>query len=301
MPGELQERLVEESMTEAAAKVGFLLFQDARTAYSVSRMTRILKRTVETISRQIADSSFRPEGYEVSFDFVDNLKAVNFHLSQEERLRLRGRIDRMDIREQGNQIYVKVIDYKSGSQQFQLVSLYHGLQLQLVVYLNAAAEILKRTHPKAEVIPAGMYYYHLDDPVIEVRGQMEEAEIQEKIYEELKLQGAGTDEADNSVSKSSQALTREELLLLSDFASQKIKSLGTEIYEGRIAASPYVLKDKCACDYCPYHGICGFDPGVEGYAYRKLEHETDREVILERMKEEVANGNDIYPGTAAGH
>ncbi len=301
VPGELQERLVEESMTEAAAKVGFLLFQDARTAYSVSRMTRILKRTVETISRQIADSSFRPEGYEVSFDFVDNLKAVNFHLSQEERLRLRGRIDRMDIREQGNQIYVKVIDYKSGSQQFQLVSLYHGLQLQLVVYLNAAAEILKRTHPKAEVIPAGMYYYHLDDPVIEVRGQMEEAEIQEKIYEELKLQGAGTDEADNSVSKSSQALTREELLLLSDFASQKIKSLGTEIYEGRIAASPYVLKDKCACDYCPYHGICGFDPGVEGYAYRKLEHETDREVILERMKEEVANGNDIYPGTAAGH
>lgn len=301
VPEEVQERLVEEAMAETVQKVGYLIFQDARTAYSVKRMTRILLRTVETLGAQIADSSFHPEGYEVSFDFVDNLSAVNFNLTQEERLRLRGRIDRMDVREQGERIYVKVIDYKSGNQQFELVSLYHGLQLQLVVYLNAASEILRSTYPRQEVVPAGMYYYHMDDPVIEVRTPMAEAEIREKIYEELKLKGAGTGESDGSVSKSSQKLSQEEMTLLSQFASQKIKSLGREIYQGNIAVSPYVLKEKCACDYCPYHGICGFDPGVEGYAYRKLGQEKDRERILEKMKEEIAHGDDIYPGTAAGH
>ena len=72
----------------------------------------------------------------------------------------------MDTRKEGSQVYVKVIDYKSGNREFQLLSLYYGLQLQLVVYLNSAMELMRRKYPDREIIPGGMYYYHLDDPVI---------------------------------------------------------------------------------------------------------------------------------------
>ena len=53
-------------------------------------------------------------------------------------LNLRGRIDRMDVFEDEDKVYVKIMDYKSGSTSFDLALLYHGLQLQLVVYMDAA-------------------------------------------------------------------------------------------------------------------------------------------------------------------
>ena len=39
---------------------------------------------------------------------------------------------------------IKIIDYKSGTRKFDLAALYYGLQLQLVVYMNAAVELQKK-------------------------------------------------------------------------------------------------------------------------------------------------------------
>ena len=46
-------------------------------------------------------------------------------------MRLQGRIDRIDVAEDAEHVYVKVIDYKSGNKQFDLVALYYGLQALL--------------------------------------------------------------------------------------------------------------------------------------------------------------------------
>ena len=59
-------------------------------------------------------------------------------LSEDERMRLQGRIDRIDVCRKDGKVYVRVVDYKSGSTRFDLTSIYYGLQLQLAVYLNAA-------------------------------------------------------------------------------------------------------------------------------------------------------------------
>lgn len=301
VPKEKQEQMAEEAVTETVEEAGYLLYQDARTAYTVQRILRILKKTIETISTQIAQSSFAPEGYEVSFSFAQDLESVNFTLGEEEKMKLRGRIDRMDTRHEENRIYVKVVDYKSGNTQFSLVSLYHGLQLQLVVYLNAAVEILKRKYPGKEVFPAGMFYYHIDDPVIEAKGNPTEEEIKKQVLEQLKLKGVGLEEQDESVSKKSQKADREELALLSEFVNTRIRSIGEKICHGDIQVNPYRMQDRTGCDYCPYHSICGFDGKLPGYGYRRLSGEKDKDVILEKMQKEVANGNDIHEGTAAGH
>lgn len=78
-----------------------------------------------------------------------------------------GRIDRIDVCEDKDQVYVKVVDYKSGSTEFDLAAMYYGLQLQLVVYLNAAMELEGRIRPEKEIVPAGIFYYHIKDPMLE--------------------------------------------------------------------------------------------------------------------------------------
>lgn len=52
----------------------------------------------------------------------------------------------MDTCETDDKVYVKIIDYKSGNTTFSLLNLYHGLQLQLVVYMNAALELEAKKH-----------------------------------------------------------------------------------------------------------------------------------------------------------
>ncbi len=300
VPRQVQEQLMEEAVQDTVEEAGYLLYQDAAGAYTVKRLLRILKKTVEVISTQISQSSFAPEGYEISFSFAEDLKSVNFVLSEEEKMRLTGRIDRVDIRKDKDQIHVKVVDYKSGGTQFSLVSLYHGLQLQLVVYLNAAVELLKQKYPNQEVLPAGMFYYHIDDPVIEAKGPVTEEEIREQVLEKLKQNGVGLEANDASVSKKSQQASPQELKLLSDFVNTKIRSLGKAIYRGEVTAHPYQMKKESGCDYCPYHGICGFDLKVPGFSYRRLAEPKDKEEILKNMAKEVADGSDIHEGTAAG-
>lgn len=287
VPKEEQERFIGQAVEEALNQ-GFdsMLFQEARTTYLLERMKRILRRTVETIANQVKTSHFTPEGYEISFSFADNLEAVDFTLGEEEKMRLKGRIDRIDTRKTDDTVYVKVVDYKSGSQDFQLLSFYHGLQLQLVVYMNSALEILKKKYPDRKVLPGGMYYYHLDDPIVKGESGKTDEEIRNEIFKELKLTGISGEEADESVKDSARKAGEEEFRILSGYVNHKIKEIGQKIFDGNISATPYRLGDETGCDYCPYHGICGFDSNMPGQDYRKLAQMDDDE-IFRKMQEEL--------------
>ena len=206
LPRELADQWVEECLDSLTVDYGnTVLNSTARNAYMVRRMKRILKRTVWALGEQIRKGLFTPENYEISFSSVSDLEAVNIRLSPEERLRLRGRIDRVDTCEDENRVYVKVIDYKSGNTSFQLLSLYHGLQLQLVVYLNAAMELEAKKHPDKEIIPAGILYYQIQDPVLDLepeegqeRDPKEEQERDPEAAAEAALKEAEAREAEIS-------------------------------------------------------------------------------------------------------
>ncbi len=137
----------------------------ARNAYLARRVERITDRTIWALAEQVKKGDFVPSGFEVSFSAIDNLKAMRIRLSEDEELQLKGRIDRLDLCEDEQHVYVKIIDYKSGTTSFDLAALYYGLQLQLVVYMDAAVEMEERNHPGKEAVPAGIFYYHINDPL----------------------------------------------------------------------------------------------------------------------------------------
>lgn len=301
VPADVMDALIAKAVTETVEKDGYLLFTDARSAYTIQRISRIVKKTIEMITVQVERSHFMPEGYEVSFSFADDPKAVNFILDRGEKMRLIGRIDRLDTQKSENTVYVKVIDYKSGQKEFEPDKLACGLQLQLVVYMNAAVELMKRKYKDCKVLPGGMYYYHIDDPIIETGMETSEDEIKEKVYDKQKLKGIGIPLGDGSVTKSSEKAGSEDLKLLSDFASFQIASIGQAIYDGEITVNPYQTKKMDSCAYCPYHDVCTFDPSLPGFQARSLPDEGEQEALYQQMREEKKNGNDIHDGSAEGH
>ena len=54
------------------------------------------------------------------------------------------------------------------------------------------------------------------------------------------------------------------------YVREKVREDGREILDGRALTSPYKQGSRSACDYCPYHGVCGFDLKVEGYRFRRF-------------------------------
>ena len=107
-------------------------------------------------TEQLKKVDFEPAGFEVSFSPMDHLRAMRIPLSSEEAIHLRGRIDRIDLCEDGDRLYLKIIDYKTGKTKFDLTDIYYGLQLQLVVYMDAAMEKIGREYPDKTVVPAGL-------------------------------------------------------------------------------------------------------------------------------------------------
>ncbi|MBR5765682.1 MAG: PD-(D/E)XK nuclease family protein, partial [Lachnospiraceae bacterium] len=142
---EESDKLIEESIKRCIAREDYsAIYGSFRTGYAVNRMRRITKRTVDTLTRQLKKGSFIPREFEFSFSSCSDYESLNLSLSDDEKVRLIGRIDRLDSYEDEKAVYVKVIDYKSGNKSFDLAAVYLGLDLQLVVYLNAATEMVSR-------------------------------------------------------------------------------------------------------------------------------------------------------------
>lgn len=303
-------KAVKESVEAYAATYGeTVLYSSARNEYAITRMSRILTRTVLTLQKHLKQGSFQPDDYELSFRFAEDLDSIHVDLSEDEKMHLQGRIDRIDVSEDAEHVYVKVIDYKSGNRKFDLAALYYGLQLQLVVYMNAAMEMESRKHPDKEIVPAALLYYHIDDPTIETPVELTDEQINEQILAKLRMNGVVNSDPgvverldrymqDKSVvipvekkkagsfSARSGVLSREEMQLISSYVDAKIRSIGREILDGKIAANPYEKGNEEACTYCAYKKVCGFDGSIPGYEKRQLE-DLDKQALMQRMQKTV--------------
>ena len=299
---------IKEAVEGYAATYGeTVLYSSARNEYAITRMSRILTRTVLTLQQHLKQGSFQPDDYELSFRFAEDLDSIHVDLSEEEKMHLQGRIDRIDVSEDAEHVYVKVIDYKSGNKKFDLAALYYGLQLQLVVYMNAAMELESRKHPDKEIVPAALLYDHIDDPTIETPVELTQEQINEEILTKLRMNGVvNSDPAvverldrflqdkskvipvekkkDGSFSSRSGILSREELQVVSAYVDTKIRQIGREILDGKIAANPYEKGNEEACTYCAYKKVCGFDGSIPGYEKRQLE-DLDKQTLMQRMQE----------------
>ncbi len=309
-PKEEGERLLWEALEAVTASYGeTILYSSARYEYMVERMYRILKRTIHTLKSQLQEGDFVPAAFELSFSRAEALEAVDFSLSEEEKMRLRGRIDRIDTCEDEEHVYVKVIDYKSGGRKFDLAALYYGLQLQLVVYMNVAVEIEKKNHPDKEIVPAALLYYHVDDPLVKAETVLPEEELGREILKQLRTTGIVNDsekvvslldknftdkslvipverKKDGGFSLRSSTISGGDYETISQFVTHKIRQFGKQILEGNIEMNPCKQGIRESCTYCAYKGVCEFEEKLPGCNVRNLPSLHD-DFLLEKMREEM--------------
>lgn len=312
IPDEERVTMAEDAIGEALeACPNMGLYATAENTYQAKRMRDIFQQTVWALTKQVRAGKFVPDRFELSFSELEDVEALSYALPSDVKMRLVGRIDRIDTYKEHNQISIKIIDYKSGNAQFDMVKLYRGLSLQLVVYLDAAMELMAKEHPDRELLPGGILYYHIDDPVLTDEGNLTEKEAEQELLKALRPDGIVNDSegiyramdenlegrsevipvelkksGDLSMAHSHVAST-EEFQVMEQYSRGKIAEIGRDIYGGKVGVNPYRYKAECSCTYCPYGAVCGVKSRIPGYEFRDLET-MKKEDVLDLMRTDNA-------------
>lgn len=286
-----------------------VLLDTARNEALKERTKDILKTTLDSLSYQLGKGDFVPADYELKFQYMENP-------------RLYGSIDRLDIAQDENGIYVKILDYKSGKHSFDIARLYYGLDLQLSVYMNGAVAAWQKKNPDKKVIPCACFFYEIADPMPVGDTTENPLERRERIHKELRVQGLilendevlkhldSTQETESSVipvkykkngelASASQTATAEQFELIRQFTDAKVRKIGQDILNGKIDINPVMEQSaQSSCQYCAYKGICGFDKKLPGYKEREMLLKGDQ--VYEEIKKELTE-DGIYDRSEKGH
>ena len=201
----------------------------------------------------------------------------------------------------------------SGAKDIDYVKMYEGKQLQLTVYMSVMVELLKRKYPDKKIIPTGMYYYRVYDPIIE---EMDEEKLEQKRVESSRLSGLVNQEEESRElmdgktglvtpvrykkdgeldSRNTALVSTEELEQISRFVREKMMDIGESIIQGKIEMNPEKGELHSPCNFCDYRSVCQFESGLGGNAYRigsKLDKQEAKELILETSKKNPEGGEN---------
>lgn len=297
------EELVGACVDEVTGGYRDVLFrQSKRIEYMITRIKRMMNRTVWAISQQMRRGAFEQEYCEAGFSYHDDLPSMKITLDGEKKLMFSGVIDRIDTYEDEENVYVKVVDYKTGAVKCSMSSVFHGLQMQLVLYMAAAVDMERKKHPDKSVVPAGMLYYHVKDPVIRLEHETEESGLEEKLLNEYKCDGYVNQSTDvlqkfdsvfgtngylesgvksacipvgvtsgGDFAKGSKIMDGEQWDNMISHTLDVAAGFGTEILEGNIDIRPYRMGNETGCDYCGLRGICGMERSEMAERCRELD------------------------------
>lgn len=303
------KEIIDEAVETQAVENDSKLFDSGSNQYIYKRMKKAMFKAVKTFAYHLKQGKYQIEGLEVGFERIYELDAVNQATSKQQKMKLNGRIDRVDTYVDDDKVYVKVVDYKSGDKNFSLLDFYMGTQLQLVVYLDEGLKVASRNHNGIEAVPAAMLYYKLSENITEVEQRSNEEVIRKKIFSDLRAKGlinaddgivdtltdmsTGKSDVvrvavrkDGSYYDTSQVANRETIDMLARYASHKLKSIGNQLINGNIDKNPKSNGATDSCTYCEYREACGFDKKKPGYNV-EAQPNLSQEQLIEKIKEEL--------------
>ncbi len=303
VPEEIRSDLIQTCVDDAAAEYGNdILHSSAENQHEIQKIKDMLVWNLSIMTEQLAQGDFEPAVSEYRYED--------------------GKIDRIDLYEDETHVYVQVIDYKTGNQEYDEEEVFNGLNLQLLTYADTALMLAALQSPGKEPVPAGVYYYLIRDKFVEEKegtdaGEQlrlsqrldgltnkEQAALSHLEHDRIKTSQVvqlSYDAEGNPKKNSKNAVSEEDFRRMADHVVQNIEKDREQILKGNVAVEPYwdqnpnMKSAKTGCSYCDYRGICGFEQQIPGYQYKtfpKRDHEEILTALAAEQEPKERNGQD---------
>ncbi len=306
-----EEELKAEIRTSLYTYVDNLGDQSERGSRFQAICTRIRRNAFKTLTRmqrQFRKDQFRPVDYELRIGTEDSggIPAYELELPTGDRLLVSGFVDRVDTAELHGRQYLRIIDYKTGNDIFQLSNIANGVKLQMLLYLSAILKNGTKKYADGKMmLPAGVLYVPATARAsVAVSGKKENLELLRSVEEKsLKMSGLLLNDKEvlelmeydlagefipasmttkKELSAYSSVISDTDFEVLFRYIDVCLKTMGTELYTGNIAAYP----EKHACDYCDYKSVCRFEEGDQQRELIRFRSEEALKYILDSQGEE---------------
>lgn len=250
--------------------------------YRGRRITDICEKVCWAVIEQVRAGEILRSSFEAPFGRGRRIPPIPVNLGEGRTAYIEGKIDRVDYLP-GER--VKIIDYKTGNENFSVAEAEAGYRLQLMLYLEASLE--------RRMKPAGVFYFKISEPMVDASGAaIGPEEISDKIQKSFKLNGVIVDDPNVirnvagdfsgisdvvpirinkegliSGTGKDNLLTDEEFESLREKVCEKVTDICKSLAGGGIEIHPMKTAVTSACAYCRYKGICRFDTIFEGCSY----------------------------------
>ena len=297
-------KIVNEIIDEKLGLSKYYIFTSSeKFVILTNKLKRVVMQSIKYIIEGLKNSDFEVFANELEFKKGKEYNPITLELEDGKKVEITGKIDRIDLAKTENGKYIRIIDYKSSVHNIDLNQMVAGIQIQLLTYLDAACNI-------EDVMPAGVLYYNLIDPILKEEGKIDKEQIEQELKKKFKMNGlvlldinvikmmdnklttgssdvipAYLDKEGNISSSKSSGVTKEEFENLRKYTNKIIKDISKEILKGKISIEPYYEQktNKTPCEYCEYSGICNIKENNNEYRFIPNDKKED---ILEKIKGE---------------
>lgn len=256
-----------------------------RTKHLFIRLNKLSYMIAKNLINEFKQSDFYPAHFELKVGMGDDgIDSLEFELNDGSVVALRGIADRIDTYKKDGNVYIRVVDYKTGSKEFSFDDLKDGLNTQLLIYLFSICKT-KDARQKAffgcdedgKLIPAGIQYLSSNAPVVYVEGLTDDSEIEKLIQNEFVRSGILTDDPEivyamnhdldpKIVSKTKvnddgtligkNLISQNGFDEIYDMLSETIVRVAQSMRDGKADAIPLRSGEKSPCRYCKMKSIC---------------------------------------------
>ena len=272
-----------------------------RQRYLTGKLKSAAQLAVSVMAEHARRGEFHPAGLELAFGLGGEWSEIAVALPGGGEMKLTGRIDRVDTAISPKGTYLRVIDYKSNRMTLNLSDIWYGLKLQLLVYLEAAL-IHSQELAGEQCLPGGVFYFGLENPLIETVGVTPtQEEINEIILKRKRLEGVALADPDvlrlmdrelsgasslipvqlkkdGNFAARSAVITEAQFDLLRTHMRRQLAGASRDILDGEVSIAPFRQGQFRPCSFCEFSPVCRFDPLLEGNTYRYLPKLQDDEV-----------------------
>lgn len=300
----LQEDVTAATAAYIEAEMGGAEEKSGRFLYQVGLAQRSACHMLWHTLMELRQSDFVPVDFELGIhpeEEPDAEGVVSLRLpTAEGSVQVRGSIDRVDLyRRFDGTVFVRVVDYKTGTKTFDMNELTAGLGTQMLLYLFILCDNSRRyLEEEGALRPGGVLYHPLSDLVI-TKGQdtaqrLKQMRMSGILLDDPSVVLAMEKEGGNLLvpaklnkegNPTGNVVTLHQFDLLRKTIESLLVGMADTLAQGDIAALP-LQKDKNIdpCRYCDYRAVCardGEDPTRE-LASRKMAQ------VLEEMEGEVS-------------